>query len=203
VFVSFFPRPRLFLVSVIIWTLMAVALWFLGAKDWGGFIGLPQPSVNQAPIVGVSIFWSPAFLWFYVYYLATGGGAHRTVCGTVETVARPHTSLTGGASRSDLGRLYVCADVLGVLFALRDFRRRHACQHVIPHIFRRAVAMERRILVPAVGHGRITGHAQTQRVDMADEPLRLAVAGYRHLVQSGLRLAAVLQGLGSAQIKLI
>jgi peptide/bleomycin uptake transporter len=73
VFVSFFPRPRLFLVSVIIWTLLAVALWFLGAKDWGGFIGLPQPTANQAPIIGVSIFWSPAFLWFYLYYLAAVG----------------------------------------------------------------------------------------------------------------------------------
>ena len=69
-FVSFFPRPRLFLISVIVWTMLAVALWFLGARDWGAPIGLPQPPLGQAPIVGVSIFWSPAFLWFYLYYLA-------------------------------------------------------------------------------------------------------------------------------------
>jgi len=70
VFVSFFPRPRLFLISAIVWTMIAVALWFLGARDWGVSIGLPQPSADQAPIVGVAIFWSPAFLWFYLYYLA-------------------------------------------------------------------------------------------------------------------------------------
>ena len=69
-FVSFFPRPRLFLISIIVWTMLAVALWFLGARDWGAPIGLPQTPVGQAPIVGVSIFWSPAFLWFYLYYLA-------------------------------------------------------------------------------------------------------------------------------------
>lgn len=69
-FVSFFPRPRAFLISVIVWTTIAVGLWFLGAGHWGGLIGLPQPPAGQAPILGVAIFWSPAFLWFYLYYLA-------------------------------------------------------------------------------------------------------------------------------------
>jgi len=69
-FVSFFPRPRPFFISVLVWIAFAVGLWYLGAKGWGAFIGLPPAPPGQAPIVGVSIFWSKPFLWFYIYYWA-------------------------------------------------------------------------------------------------------------------------------------
>jgi peptide/bleomycin uptake transporter len=69
-FVSFFPRPRAFFISVLVWIGFAVGLWYLGAKGWGAVIGLPPAPPNQAPIVGVSIFWSKPFLWFYIYYWA-------------------------------------------------------------------------------------------------------------------------------------
>src|SRR5580704_5874436 len=69
-FVSFFPRPRAFFISVLVWMGFAVGLWYLGAKGWGAIIGLPPAPPDQAPIVGVSIFWSKPFLWFYIYYWA-------------------------------------------------------------------------------------------------------------------------------------
>jgi peptide/bleomycin uptake transporter len=69
-FVSFFPRPRPFFISVLVWIAFAVGLWYLGAKGWGAVIGLPPAPPGQAPIVGVSIFWSKPFLWFYIYYWA-------------------------------------------------------------------------------------------------------------------------------------
>ncbi|HEX4508306.1 MAG TPA: peptide antibiotic transporter SbmA [Alphaproteobacteria bacterium] len=72
-FASFFPRSRFFLVSVVAWVALTVALWIFAAKEWGLFIGLPQAPSGQPPIVGVSIFWSKPFLWFYLYYLGAVG----------------------------------------------------------------------------------------------------------------------------------
>jgi peptide/bleomycin uptake transporter len=71
VFVSFFPRPPIFFMSAILWIGLSVIVWVLGAKDWGGLIGLAPLARGQGPIVGVAIFWSRPFLWFYLYYWAS------------------------------------------------------------------------------------------------------------------------------------
>jgi peptide/bleomycin uptake transporter len=68
VFISFFPRPKLFFISAAVWSAVAVALWYLGASEWGAAIGLPSAAPDAPPIIGISVFWSPPFLWFYVYY---------------------------------------------------------------------------------------------------------------------------------------
>ena len=70
VFVSFFPRPRLFFPSALLWITVGVIVWLLGAKDWGGLVGLAAPTDGRAAIIGVAIFWSRPFLWFYLYYWA-------------------------------------------------------------------------------------------------------------------------------------
>ena len=67
-FLSFFPRPRLFFLSAIVWVALLTLLWGFGAKNWGGVIGLPQLAPNQQAVIGVSLFWSKPFLWFYLYY---------------------------------------------------------------------------------------------------------------------------------------
>ena len=67
-FVSFFPRPKQFFASVLLWCLIAVLGWYMGGEDMGRFIGLPPASPDAPPIIGASIFWSPAFLWFYIYF---------------------------------------------------------------------------------------------------------------------------------------
>lgn len=72
-FISFFPRPRWFFSSAVLWTALAVAVWFGGGRTFGAHIGLPPASPNAPPIVGVSIFWSGPFLWFYAYYTAAVG----------------------------------------------------------------------------------------------------------------------------------
>ncbi len=69
-FVSFFPSPRMFFWSAAMWTLATVLLWFFGASEWGAFIGLPNAAADAAPIIGVSVFWSTPFLWFYIYFAA-------------------------------------------------------------------------------------------------------------------------------------
>jgi peptide/bleomycin uptake transporter len=65
-FVSFFPRPRLLFLSFLVWTVLTVGSWYLGGRDLGAVFGMPP---GGEPIVGVHYFWSPGFLWFYVYFI--------------------------------------------------------------------------------------------------------------------------------------
>ena len=67
-FESFFPSPRAFFTSAVSWTLAAVLFWFLFARHWGGVVGLANPPADAAPVIGVQVFWSAPFLWFYVYF---------------------------------------------------------------------------------------------------------------------------------------
>ena len=67
-FVSFFPAPRMFFWSAAIWALIAVLFWFFVARDLGYIVGLENPPEGTPPIIGVSVFWSKPFLWFYIYY---------------------------------------------------------------------------------------------------------------------------------------
>jgi len=68
VFVSFFPKPKLFFLSAAAWTLFGVLLWFAGGRDFGAIIGLPPAAAGSPPILGIPVFWSAPFLWFYVYF---------------------------------------------------------------------------------------------------------------------------------------
>jgi peptide/bleomycin uptake transporter len=59
-FVSFFPRPKPFFISAIVWTALAMALWY-------GFAGDLYGSSAQ-PVIGVATFLSPHELWFDLYF---------------------------------------------------------------------------------------------------------------------------------------
>jgi peptide/bleomycin uptake transporter len=59
-FVSFFPRPKLFFLSAIVWTALAMTFWYGFAGD---LIGSSAPGV-----VGVARFWSARSLWFDLYF---------------------------------------------------------------------------------------------------------------------------------------
>ncbi len=67
-FQSFFPTPRLFFPSIIIWAAIVIASWYLGGSQLGALIGLPPLPAGQEPVIGVSVFVSKPFLWFYIYY---------------------------------------------------------------------------------------------------------------------------------------
>jgi peptide/bleomycin uptake transporter len=70
VFVSFFPNPRPFFISALVWTIVVCAGWYLGGESLGTVFGLPPADPEAPPIIGGSVFWSPGFLWFYVYFAA-------------------------------------------------------------------------------------------------------------------------------------
>jgi peptide/bleomycin uptake transporter len=67
-FVSFFPRPVPFFVSAALWTVFCVALWYSLGGDIGRMLGFAIPTDETPGQVGVQVFWSPSFLWFYLYY---------------------------------------------------------------------------------------------------------------------------------------
>jgi peptide/bleomycin uptake transporter len=60
-FVSFFPRPKLFFISAIVWTALAMTLWYSFAAE---LIGSSAPGV-----VGVDMFWTARSLWFDLYFV--------------------------------------------------------------------------------------------------------------------------------------
>jgi peptide/bleomycin uptake transporter len=68
VFVSFFPRPKLFFWSLLAWTAVCVASWYLGGNALGSVFGL-NPIADPALAGTVSIFFSDAFVWFYLYFI--------------------------------------------------------------------------------------------------------------------------------------
>ena len=67
-FVSFFPRPKLFFWSALVWSLLAVLGWYEGGEGLGAIFGLPPLAQDATPIIGASLFWSAQFLWFYIYF---------------------------------------------------------------------------------------------------------------------------------------
>ncbi|MCS3762350.1 peptide antibiotic transporter SbmA [Bradyrhizobium barranii] len=61
-FVSFFPRPKLFFASSILWTALAMAFWYVFA---GNLFPAPEKPV------GLATFWSASALWFDLYFALT------------------------------------------------------------------------------------------------------------------------------------
>lgn len=66
-FQSFFPRPRLFLISATLWVTLAVVLWYTVGEGWGAAFGLPPDAGEADPVLGLGYFVTPGFLWFYIY----------------------------------------------------------------------------------------------------------------------------------------
>jgi peptide/bleomycin uptake transporter len=67
VFTSFFPKPRLLLLSTIVFTIVAVGFWYTACQQ---FVATP---VNAEPVIGLDYFLTPQFLWFYAYYAICSG----------------------------------------------------------------------------------------------------------------------------------
>jgi peptide/bleomycin uptake transporter len=71
-FKSFFPNPKLFFPSAAIWGLLSILVWTAaGASNWGSAIGLEPLGPNEQLIIGASRYWSPSFLWLYIYFFVS------------------------------------------------------------------------------------------------------------------------------------
>ncbi len=67
-FISFFPRPRLFFISAIAWVTVVVATWYMFGADIGHAFGITVSPEGVEPVIGVQVFWTPEFLFFYGYF---------------------------------------------------------------------------------------------------------------------------------------
>jgi peptide/bleomycin uptake transporter len=68
VFESFFPKPKVFFPSVLIWAGLGILVWYGAGDTLGAAVGFALPEPEGEPIVGLSYFYTQSFLWFYVYY---------------------------------------------------------------------------------------------------------------------------------------
>src|ERR1043166_9639653 len=66
-FHSFFPTPRLFFPSALIWGIVMVAVWYLSAHDALQALGVPIDDPDN-PVIGLDYFWTPNFLFWYAYF---------------------------------------------------------------------------------------------------------------------------------------
>lgn len=67
-FVSFFPKPKMFFISAAAWALFGILFWFFGGRELGAPFGMGPAPADTPPILGVPIFWSGPFIWFYIYF---------------------------------------------------------------------------------------------------------------------------------------
>ncbi|MDC3108131.1 peptide antibiotic transporter SbmA [Paracoccaceae bacterium] len=67
-FESFFPRPKLFLISLLIWVLVVVSFYYLFGPNLASYLGFDLAGDRQT-VIGLGYFVTPDFLWFDVYYM--------------------------------------------------------------------------------------------------------------------------------------
>ncbi|KPB01251.1 peptide antibiotic transporter SbmA [Ahrensia marina] len=71
-FKSFFPSPKLFFLSFVIWCAVSVAAWYGGGAELGiALFGASDPEAG--PTIGLGHFVTPEFLWFYIYFALVAG----------------------------------------------------------------------------------------------------------------------------------
>lgn len=71
-FKSFFPDPKLFFLSFVLWCAVAIAVWYGGGSGWGEAL-FGATAADAPPIIGLGHFVTPEFLWFYIYFAVFAG----------------------------------------------------------------------------------------------------------------------------------
>jgi peptide/bleomycin uptake transporter len=66
-FRSFFPNPKWFFISVVIWASITSLIWYSLNAEIGRFFGLNLD--NSAPVIGLGHFVTDSFILFYGYYI--------------------------------------------------------------------------------------------------------------------------------------
>ncbi len=67
-FKSFFPKPKLFFLSVVVYSAICVAIWYGFREQMGAILGFDLSS--EKPVIGLGHFATDEFLLFYLYYIA-------------------------------------------------------------------------------------------------------------------------------------
>jgi peptide/bleomycin uptake transporter len=67
-FQSFFPKPKLFFISFVVWAALCMFVWYQFGAEIGQWFGFAPDAADAEPIVGLRFFWTPSFIWFYIFY---------------------------------------------------------------------------------------------------------------------------------------
>jgi peptide/bleomycin uptake transporter len=67
VFLSFFPKPKLFLISIILWMAFVTTIWFTVGDSLATALGFTLPDPEAPPNIDLGFFVTPDFLWFYLF----------------------------------------------------------------------------------------------------------------------------------------
>ena len=86
-FSSFFPSPRLFFSSVVVWTFVCIGCWYAFAADLGALLGFASEKPTGELVIGVGHFFTPEYIWFDIYY-AAATGLYATVWHRLQPHAR-------------------------------------------------------------------------------------------------------------------
>ena len=68
-FESFFPRPKLFLTSLLLWLALVMLVYYTIGQSIAELIGFEFSEDGAPTVVGLGYFITPEFLWFDLYYL--------------------------------------------------------------------------------------------------------------------------------------
>ena len=68
-FESFFPKPKLFLVTIILWLAFTIGIYYSIGRSIAEFIGFNFSPDDTKTVIGLGYFITPEFLWFDLYYI--------------------------------------------------------------------------------------------------------------------------------------
>jgi peptide/bleomycin uptake transporter len=68
-FESFFPKPKLFLVTLIIWLAFTIGIYYSVGQSIAEFVGFTFSPDDAKTVIGLGYFITPEFLWFDLYYI--------------------------------------------------------------------------------------------------------------------------------------
>ena len=67
-FESFFPKPKLFFLSLVVWILVVISFYYLFGKSLAGYLGFNLFEDSET-VIGLGYFITPEFLFFDIYYV--------------------------------------------------------------------------------------------------------------------------------------
>ena len=91
----FFPKPKQFFSSLVIWIIIVVFSWYFGGKEFGTNFGFNFVAEDAPPVIGLGHFTTPDFQWFYIYFALITGifYGHFRDCNFRQTFFSPYMSL--------------------------------------------------------------------------------------------------------------
>ena len=68
-FESYFPKPKHFLFTLIIWVAFVIAVYYLIGRNIAELLGFNFSPDDAETVIGLGYFITPEFLWFDLYYI--------------------------------------------------------------------------------------------------------------------------------------